>query len=509
MASGKKCYYVFNLSIAIVESIVYGGIFAGWPAIEYMFKKDGRFGLSCEFNVSSNLTSANIESDMNDCTEQDNLLGLVYIISLTSMMLLSYITGYIFDKYGTWVSRAFGTIIFNIGCLFLSETGASQSWALFPGCILMAVGGISFAITPNTQMGNLFGEWRSSVITLLVGCFQSASVTAVIIKLVYEAGISSQNIFRFMNYLTALVWFRTFFLMPRMYIPYPLPKEGFVCGLQKCFDKYLCGETHNKDAINMTQPDESNADSLLTKENDINKVTSENAVEKADVPSYSHCITTPMFWGEVFHYFILHFRNVLFVSSFLVWVGKSFDLNAEEQGSWVNTFVLLQSTTIFLAPLNGVLIDLLSKKFTTSGFSPRNSSAKAIFVSKTLTSVMACLFSIVVCIPILMLQYVAFVFLLLYRSFLYGVMFTFFAILYPKEHFGKLTGFISVLVGLLQLIQDPIKKLISGPLDYNYLPVNIAFCVLCFLTLFHPVYYYVKFSKKEPSKNYEQTSLSP
>ena len=504
MATGNKCYYIFNLVIAILESIVYGGIFAGWPAIEYMFKENGRFNYSCEVNGTSNLTSHN---DLNSCPQQNNALALVYVVSLTSMMLLSYITGYIFDKYGTWVSRAVGTIMFNLGCLFLSETDSNNSWALFPGCILMAVGGGAFAITPNTQMGNLFGEWRSSVITLLVGCFQSASVTAVVIKIVYENGISSQNIFRFMNYLTVFVWFRTFLLMPRMYIPYPLPEEGFVCGLQEIVDKTCCTRTANNGTRQNTQLDKSTEDNLLSAQPDCAEKSSKIAVEELEVQSFLWCIKTSMFWGEVFHYFILHFRNIFFVSSFLVWIGKSFHLNADEQSDWVNQFVLLQSSTIFLAPVNGIFIDLLTKRYIAKGSSHQSASAKAIFSSKICTSVMAIMFSIVVCIPLLMLQYLAFVFLLFYRSFLYGVMFTFFAILFPKEHFGKLTGFISALIGVLQLVQGPIKNLISMTLYYNYLPVNIAFCVVCFCTLVHPVYHYISFSRTdEKSKKYEGTS---
>ncbi|CAM9497809.1 unnamed protein product [Bubo scandiacus] len=87
---------------------------------------------------------------------------------------------------------------------------------------MLSVGGILLILT-NMQVGNLFGKYRSIIITLYNGAFDSSSAIFLIIKVLYEHGLSLRAMFLFLAACSAWHLLRTLFLMPRTRIPYPLP----------------------------------------------------------------------------------------------------------------------------------------------------------------------------------------------------------------------------------------------------------------------------------------------
>ena len=98
--------------------------------------------------------------------------------------------------------------------------------------------------------------------------------------------------------------------------------------------------------------------------------------------------------------------SIFFFSSFLPWLDSSFpSLDNEMQADIINIFVLTQATAMFISPFNGIIIDLLTKQFTKRGSNQKNSIGKSLFISKAITISLTLLFSILVCIPFINLQY--------------------------------------------------------------------------------------------------------
>ncbi|CAI9622391.1 unnamed protein product, partial [Staurois parvus] len=73
------------------------------------------------------------------------------------------------------------------------------------------------------QVGNLFGAQRSTIITLYNGAFDSSSVILLIVKVLYQNGISLRTLFLFLTCCSGIHILRTFFLLPKGHIPYPVP----------------------------------------------------------------------------------------------------------------------------------------------------------------------------------------------------------------------------------------------------------------------------------------------
>ncbi|GCB68924.1 hypothetical protein scyTo_0013894, partial [Scyliorhinus torazame] len=74
-------------------------------------------------------------------------------------------------------------------------------------------------------VANLFTNRRSTVITLYNGALDSASAVFLLVKVLHEAGFSLMSMFLFITSLSTIHILRTFFLLPRTHIPYPLPER--------------------------------------------------------------------------------------------------------------------------------------------------------------------------------------------------------------------------------------------------------------------------------------------
>merc|ERR1712136_38676 len=454
-----------------------------------MLESEGYFNESCSQRFYNT-------TDLVRCDHQDRMLGLVFIVPLTCMFMSAYVIGCIYDRYGTRFTRCMGAVMFNIGCIFISESTSTQSWMLFPGLILYNVGRSAFALITNAQLGNLF-PWRSSVITLLVGCTQSTSLTTAVMKMIFERGVTTTWIFRIMNLLSLTVWIRTFLLMPKTFIAYPLPEHGYVCELQNILQK--AAVIFHK----------------LTNGSDRHKVPVRSSIsrEKQDIESLHDIVDTDVVPGSVFYLkspaftVVLHVRNAFFVATLLPWAGNTFDLDSASVGDFVGHFSLIQSGVILTASFNGIIIDLLTQNFSkSSGCSEDTSSAKALSASKLITSCLGGLFSLLVCIPNLDLQYVSMLIFVLFRSFIYGGFYALIIVIYPQKHFGKLSGFCQCAWGLCQLLQYPLLSLVQDALNGNFLIVNVCFCVLSFLTISDPIWKY-RLLRKNERKQQQITSV--
>ena len=158
----------------------------------------------------------------------------------------------------------------------------------------------------NVQLGNLFGSWKTTCTTLIVGSFQSGPIVALILKLMYESGWSSNSIFRLLNYLSVLVWARTVLLMPYTHVPQDTDCE-YICLLEKLYRKVCSKKSDTSSEI----PAESNelytSEKLLsiTSEKEKNEINDNSQIESETTntsPTFIDILKTKLFWFEVFFF---------------------------------------------------------------------------------------------------------------------------------------------------------------------------------------------------------------
>uniref|UniRef100_A0A8C3UQJ7 Solute carrier family 43 member 3 n=1 Tax=Catharus ustulatus TaxID=91951 RepID=A0A8C3UQJ7_CATUS len=221
-----------TLLSGLLECGAFCGIIFGWASLVFVLKDLGYFKELCQPSAtpSPNLTLGS------DCSGQDEQFSLVFTIGSFMNNFMTFLMGVVFDRFGTTAARLIAISLYTGGTLLIAFSTPETAVLLFPAMSMLSVGGMLLILT-NMQVGNLFGNYRSIIITLYNGAFDSSSAIFLIVKLLYEHGLSLRAMFLFLAACSAWHLLRTLFLMPRTRIPYPLPPDynygygGAACAL--------------------------------------------------------------------------------------------------------------------------------------------------------------------------------------------------------------------------------------------------------------------------------------
>ena len=474
-----KLQDILSIGTGCLEVLLFAGNIFGFFTLHFVLEEEDYFADQC------NLTSTNITQLDKDhpslCKEQEASFNLAFTLGVSLMLFLSFPLGFFFDRYGTWIFRTFATTMFSLGYLLLAVSSPNNSNLIYPALIFIGLGGISL-LASNIQIANFSVTARGLIVTLINGLFDSSVVVFFVLKKLYEANINFNKIIWILTGLTVFLWLRTYILMPKRRVPYPRPIHQFNYGWKewKCFKKPAVAAENNE----TSKSKEVSLETLPAK-------VSENPISHS--LTFKDCLKVPVFWTNVLHFSLLSFRANMFVGTFQVWL-KGF-ASATEVSHFTDVVGYLLMLGVFAAPLNGFLIDLVTKKLKNSAISRRVLNLKAFMVSMFVTCVLGVILSITIVIPT---TYASFVFMLLTRSFIFGGNAAFLSIVFPIEQFGKLFGVTNFAAGIVSLLQYPIT-LISLAVDPKYHYINIALLIATTASLIHPLAIFITIRKSRPN----------
>ncbi|XP_019941772.1 solute carrier family 43 member 3b [Paralichthys olivaceus] len=465
--NGLSMRRTLTFATGLVECLCFAGAVFGWASLVFILKTEGYFSDLCVNTTGVNGTQ------VLDCSGQDEQFSLVFTIASFMNNFLTLPNGFLFDHFGTTVARLFGIFLYTMGTLMVAFSSSALSNLLFPAITLLAVGGILFLMT-NMQVGNLFGSHRSTIITFYNGAFDSSSALFFIIKLLHEVGVSLRSAFLFLAACSIIHVLRTFFLLPRRFIPYPLPDNytyGITCGKSTTLSSKVA-ENGN------TETDETHAP--LDKDAPVKQ-------EK----SFRECLLSRFFVFHLLWLSVMQLRHYLFIGT----LNPMLDgLTAGEPSlvsKYINAFAITQLCGVLCAPWNGLIMDRHKGKPLALGESEQEADLRATVLSLFLTALQCVFFSVCATIPYLPLQYLTFILQVLNRSFLYGGNAAFLSVAFPSRHFGKLYGLIMALSAVVALLQYPFVTLVNGRLGGDPLYLNIALTLLSLLAFIHPLSVYL------------------
>ncbi|KAF7236024.1 Solute carrier family 43 member 3 [Varanus komodoensis] len=503
-----------TLFSGLVECMCFAGVIFGWASLVFVLKDLNYFKDLCvpAANQTANQTNS-------DCSAQDEQFSLIFTIGSFMNNFMTFPTGYIFDRFGTLAARLIAISSYTMGTLLIAFSSAATALMLFPALSFLSIGGILLILTNmqpshfqkmspfrflrfylSLQVGNLFGKHRSTIITLYNGAFDSSSAVFLVIKLLYEQGLSLRSMFLFMSACSVWHLIRTFFLMPRHHIPYPLP-PGYTYGLSckrrsQSYRTYEEQRSTKSPDVHEVQ-DSDNSDSALTENHDAQKAISGKDdtettpnLKPAAVKSFRSCVFSRMFFWHLMWLSVMQLRHYLFISILNPMLTQLADGDSSLVSVYTNAFALTQLCGILCAPWNGLILDRhkrrQKKEESSQGVSDSLADLRSCVLSLTVTVLQCMVFSICASIPVLPVQYATFIMQVLSRSFLYGGNAAFLAIAFPMEHFGKLYGLVMGLSAVVSLLQYPCFALIKGPFKGDPFYVNIGFIFLMLLALVSP-----------------------
>ncbi|XP_041790136.1 solute carrier family 43 member 3a [Chelmon rostratus] len=469
---GTRLRYRLTLASGMLECLGFAGVLFGFASLMFVLKEDGYFSQLCVSVPGTNDTTITT-----DCSRQDEQFSLVFTIASFLNNFLTLVNGYLFDRFGTMVTRLLAICLYTTGTLLLAFSSPAFSELLFPALCCICVGGILLLLT-NMQVGNLFPAHRSTIITLYNGAFDSSSVVFLLVKVLYEQGISVRTSFLVLSSCSIIHLLRTFLLMPRTHIPYPLP-QYYTYGLD-------CGQanTYNVEQFESMRDRTSSAGENVSPE-------PEETKDSRKVASFRSCVLSWFFLWHVLWLSIMQLRHYLFIGTLNPMLTRLANDDPDLVSQYTNAFAIIQMFGLLCAPWNGLIMDRHKGKPLAPGETEQEADLRSSSLSLFLTSLQCLLFSVCASIPVLPLQYLTFVLQVSSRSFLYGGHAAFISIVFPACHFGKLYGLVMSMSAAVSLLQYPCFTLVKGPLDGDPFFVDIALTLLTVLVFIHPFYIFI------------------
>ena len=467
---GYKLLLVLSIVTACIEILLFAGNFFGWSSLVYVLEKKGYFSYLC--NHTRDLNSTLIRT----CEEQEASFNLVFTLAASFLLFFTFPSGYVLDKFGTWVFRTIAAFLFTLSYVFFAVSTPETSVLLYPALALSAISGFSL-LTSNIQLANLAKSIRGILITFMNGLFDSSVIVYFLFKKVYESGIELHTAFQAMACLTALTWLRTYLFMPKTSIPFPLLTSQMEFG----WKEWKCGKENTTE-----QNDQTKDFNLIAQKNTATSTNNDSSAERPVNHSFTFYLKDPLLWTNIIHFTLLSLRiNILF-GSVNFWLKSFVDL--DEISGLTDAFGIFLMVGLFVSPFNGLIIDFVTKTYMKRKMTQSEINLRASFVSMLITTIFGILLSIMTLIPT---AYGTFVMLLFVRSFLYGGAAAFVSINFPSQHFGSLYGFTNFIAGIFGLLQYAFVRL---SIEYNpsFYYANIGFLVASIIALVHPLAIYLK-----------------
>ncbi|XP_036375569.1 solute carrier family 43 member 3-like [Megalops cyprinoides] len=484
-----------SLLTGILESLCFTALINGWPSLVIVLKRDGYFGDFC-----TNATAAN-GSVYTDCSGQDVQLSLIFSIASTGCKLFTLPIGFIFDRFGTMATRLLAVLLYTISTLMVAFSTAELSVLLYPAMFTIAVVGSMLYVT-NVQVGNLFGSHRSTVISLNAGASNSSPVIFLIIEVLNGVGVSLRSSFLFLAASSVILLLRTFFLMPKTHIPYPLPENYMYrwtsCGQSNSPEQQEAGRMDNtgttQSDVHVQSAPSLKEDTQPSENPPVNIKSSGIGTQASPLASFvseaslRSCVLSWFFLFHLLWYSLMQLNLCFFIGTLNPMLSRLADGDSTLVNNYTSAFGLAQLLPVFLSPINGMLIDRIKGKKRVSGETEKEADLRSSILSLFLTTIICVLFSICVSIPVLPLQYLSFLLNVLCFSFLSGSHSTFLTVAFPSCHYGMLYGLIAALTAVVLMLQSPLLIIINAFLEGDPLYVNIALTFLTLLTFIHPLY---------------------
>ncbi|KAI4881229.1 hypothetical protein NFI96_033469 [Prochilodus magdalenae] len=497
---------------AVIENLLFSAVLLGWGSLLIMLKNEGFYSHLCTENGTE--VHANRSSEENSawlsCVEQEEILNLGFTIGSFIISAATLPLGILMDKYGPRPLRLLGSSCFAFSMILIAVAAYDPS--VLSALIFIAVsfngfGGICLTFTSLT-LPNMFGNVRSTILSLMIGSYASSAVTFPGVKLIYDAGVSFCVIFWVWAGLACLVFLNCLVNWPVE--PFPDPEQI----------SYAKKVKPGSDGVTDDQVTEDQRYTHVTsEEQEISKkdLSDEHihsngvAVQAQGSPPFRRSVCSAIFLWSLITMAMTQLRIIFFMGAmnkmleFLVTHGdpnppEQLVLEADEKVSFYSSiFGTLQLLCLVTCPLIGYIMDwkmkeCVEEKNEVSGeTSPPKRDRKIQKLTNAIrafifTNLLLVGFGIISLIDNLPVQVVSFVLHTMVRGFIHSCCGGLYAAVYPSNHFGTLTGLQSLVSALFALLQQPLFVYMLGPLKGDPYWINIGLLLFSILGFLLPGY---------------------
>ncbi|XP_072280304.1 large neutral amino acids transporter small subunit 3 [Pyxicephalus adspersus] len=495
---------------AVLENLFFSAVLFGWGSLLIMLQQEGFYSHLCTDSnfTADNSTSIKITENVTllqqpwpTCTAQEEMLNLGFTIGSFLLSATTLPLGILMDRYGPRPLRLVGSFCFALSCALMALAGYDHSVlapVIFLALSLNGFGGICLTFTSLT-LPNMFGNLRSTMMSLMIGSYASSAITFPALKLVYEAGISFVGIMLGWSALACLIFLNCLINWPKEAIPSPeeTAYKKKVTLRSLALDHKVTGDQFYSHVTMVGQRlsrKEDHDDGHLSNEDLANHVKN-----NAPSPTFLQSACSPIFLFSLITMMMTQLRIIFFMASmnrmieYLVIgsqenIPKELKLEAEHTvGLYSSVFGVLQLLCLFTCPFIGFVMDWKMKEHEDEVFKTvqKITNATRAFV---FTNFILIIFGITCLISSLPLQFFTFILHTMVRGFIHSACGGLYAAVFPSGHFGTLTGLQSLLSAVFALLQEPLYRVVLGPLNGDGFWVNLGLLIFSFAGFILPGY---------------------
>ncbi|XP_067671820.1 equilibrative nucleobase transporter 1-like [Haliotis asinina] len=410
--------------------------------------------------VAANEDSENsTRKDFIGCWEQNEQLKVLFALVIIIRDVLVFPIGIFFDKYGTTRTRLLTVLVFAVGTLMMTFTGAAFPWLIVPAMSLTGVAGTAVLFT-NLQIANLFGRRRHTVVSAYAGASVSSALITFLMKLSHFIGVNVQTSFMFLTIGIVPMLVSTIAFLPKTKIPWPLPLDY--------------GKRRNQ----------SLDETMLRKQRAWQRRMSEAGISRfrRPQPQFSPVLVQSLYIWSVVWYGVHHLQIAMFESRFIDLTNPDID----EGVDYEQLYGSVQIFAVVVSPVAGLWIDKYRRRElgVPAGTQQMQNILPVMFTTSAL-SVMELVASMVT--DQLTARIASFFFNLLHRVFLLTTTCAFLMhVHFPQQHFGKLFGVMTAVSSIIGAFQFPMRNFLIKKYA-DTLQVNILLLLLSVVSMGHPL----------------------
>ncbi|XP_067297312.1 solute carrier family 43 member 1b isoform X2 [Pseudorasbora parva] len=495
---------------SIIENLLFSAVLLGWGSLLIMLKNEGFYSHLCSENVTESHTnvSSTERTVWVSCVEQEEILNLGFTIGSFIISAATLPLGVLMDKFGPRPIRLFGSACFAFSMALIAVTSYDTkvlSALIFIAVSMNGFGGICLTFTSLT-LPNMFGNVRSTILSLMIGSYASSAVTFPGVKLIYDLGVSFSVIFWVWAGFACLVFLNCFINWPGE--SFPGPEDIRYITMVKMTVKevdHMMTDTHvalKEQEVTKKQPSTDEAPSDGT------------VAENQGPPPFRRSVCSPIFLWSIITMAMTQLRIIFFMGAmnkmleFLVTHGdpnpsEELQKEADDQvGLYSSIFGTLQLLCLLSCPLIGYIMDWKMKEcedmvnLTEEEKSPTGPPKRDRKIQKLtnairafiFTNMLLVIFGIISLIDNLPIQVVSFILHTAVRGFIHSCCGGLYAAVYPTNHFGTLTGLQSMISAVFALLQQPLFMWMLGPLNGDPYWINLGLLLFSLVGFFLPGY---------------------